>query len=335
MFAVLQLLPDQASTHAEKVDQLFFFLLAVSGFFSVLIAGLIIFFAVKYRRRPENQWPAAIHGSIRLEVLWTGIPFALAMLMFYWGTKLFFDIVCPPENCMEIYVVGKQWMWKIQHQSGQREINRLHVPVGRPVRLTLISQDVIHDFAIPAFRIKQDVLPGRYTTTWFEATKPGEYHIFCDQYCGTNHSAMIGTVVVMPRADFERWLDRGPDDSLAAKGGRLFRKLECLTCHSMNAQARAPVLEGLFGREVHLKDGRTVIADEDYLRRSILYPDADIVDGFEPIMPPYDLENDGVGEEELQQLITYIKSLGQGETPQRIERSAPPRSLKNSKEKKS
>jgi cytochrome c oxidase subunit 2 len=324
MFAALQLFPEQASTHAERVDAYFYFMMVVGGFFSVLIAGMIIYFAVKYRRRAGADRPPAIEGGLKLEIAWTGLPFVLCMVMFYWATKLYFDIARPPADCMEIYVVGKQWMWKIQHQGGQREINQLHVPVGKPVKLTLISQDVIHDFGLPAFRLKIDVLPGRYTTTWFRATRPGKYHLFCDQYCGTNHSAMIGTVTVMSGADFDKWLDRGPDDSLAAKGGRLFRKLQCITCHSMDARARGPVLEGLFGREVHLKDGRALIADYDYIRKSILYPDADIVTGFEAIMPVYDEKNDGVGEEEIQQLITYIKSLGKAEVPSRIERTAPP-----------
>jgi cytochrome c oxidase subunit 2 len=332
MFAALQLFPEQASTHAERVDAFFFFMMAVSAFFSVLIAALIIYFAVKYRRRSDKDRPAHIEGSLTLEIAWTGIPLLLTMIMFYWGAKLYFDIARPPANCMEIYVVAKQWMWKLQHQKGQREINQLHVPVGKPVKLTMISQDVIHDFAVPAFRLKQDVIPGRYTTTWFEATRPGEYHIFCDQYCGTNHSIMIGKVVVMPQADFGKWLARGPDDSLAAKGGRLFRKLQCITCHSMDSQARAPALEGLYGRTVHLRDGREVTADDGYIRKSILYPDADIVAGFEPIMPVYELKNDGgreqesqqLSEEEIRQLISYIKALGKGETPLRIERTPPP-----------
>jgi cytochrome c oxidase subunit 2 len=331
MFADVPLFPEQASTHAVRVDHLYFFLLGLTAFFSILIAALIITFAIKYRRRSPDERGQPIHGGLKLEITWTVIPLLISLVIFYWGADVFFNVSYPPEDSLEVFVVGKQWMWKVQHPGGQSEINQLHVPVDRPVKVVLISQDVIHDFAVPAFRIKQDVLPGRYTATWFQATKVGTYHLFCDQYCGTNHSAMIGQVVVLSQADFQKWLRggdrkiRGGDFSLAAKGEQLFRKLQCITCHSADARARAPVLEGLYLSEVRLQNGRTVLADDDYLRESILDPDAKIVAGFEPIMPTFQGQ---VDEEEIRQLIAFIRSLRRGRTPPRTERTLPPPSIK-------
>lgn len=227
----------------------------------------------------------------------------------------------PPDDAMEIHVVGKQWMWKVQHLGGQREINQLHVPVGRPIKLTLTSQDVIHGFYVPAFRIHHDVLPNRYVTLWFEATKPGRYHLFCTQYCGTNHARMIGEIIVMEQIEFQAWLAQGPDGSLASEGRKLFQKLQCVSCHSGDAKSRAPVIEGIYNREVVLQDGRKVRADEAYLRESILNPDAKIVAGFQPIMPTYAGQ---VNEEEILQLITFLKALGPGQTPRRTEDFEPP-----------
>jgi cytochrome c oxidase subunit 2 len=335
MFADVPLFPEQASTHAEKVDALFFALLGVSGFFALLIAVLIIYFAIKYRRRSDADLPPRIEGGLKLEVFWSVVPLLISLGLFYWGAKVFFRLSTPPPNCMDVYVVGKQWMWKLQHVGGQREINQLHVPVNTPVKLTLISQDVIHDFAVPAFRIKQDVLPGRYTETWFEATRIGTYHLFCDQYCGTDHSGMVGKVVVLSRADFQKWLSRGAeaDDSLAARGEKLFRKLQCITCHSSDSGARAPVLEGLYDRRVELRDGRRVTADARYIRRSILDPDADVVAGFDPIMPTF---RGQVTDEELFQLIAYIKSIRDrrpGDRIPRTERTAPPAAIKEPRKK--
>ncbi|HEX7879419.1 MAG TPA: cytochrome c oxidase subunit II, partial [Candidatus Eisenbacteria bacterium] len=199
----LPLFPEQASTHAASVDNLYFYLLGLAAFFTLLVIALVVFFAIKYRRRSESDLPPRIHGSMALEMLWTIIPLGLSLVTFYLGAKVYFDLSRPPDNAMEIWVVGKQWMWKVQHLEGVREINELHVPVGRPVKLTLTSEDVIHSFYVPAFRIKQDAVPGRYTTTWFEATKVGSYHLFCAEYCGTVHSGMIGTVVVMDPADYQ------------------------------------------------------------------------------------------------------------------------------------
>jgi cytochrome c oxidase subunit 2 len=302
----LPLFPEQASTLAPRVDALLFFLLGVSGFFTLLIAGLILYFAIKYRRRAGNEVAQQIVGSNRLEVAWSVIPLVLAMVMYAWGAGLYFIENTPPADALEIYAVGKQWMWKFQHLSGPREIDELHVPVGRPVKILMTSQDVIHSLFLPAFRVKQDVLPGRYTQLWFEATRPGTYHLFCAEYCGTQHSGMIGWVTVMEPAQFQQWLAGGPEGSPAAGGAKLFEELGCITCHRGDAQARCPELAGLFGRTVTLATGETLTADEAYLRESILDPGARIVAGFQNIMPTY---RGLVTEEGVLELIAYIKSL--------------------------
>lgn len=302
----LPLFPEQASKIAVQVDSLYLFLVLITTFFSLLIGLLIVFFAIKYKRTPTRQ-AEQIHGSMLLEIVWTAIPLAISMVIFVWAAGIYFHMQRPPANALEIYGVGKQWMWKFEHQGGQREINSLHVPTGRPVKVTLISQDVIHDFFVPAFRVKQDVLPNRYTYTWFEATEPGTYHLFCSQYCGTKHSAMIGDVVVMTPDDYEAWLASGKaEGSLAASGEKLFQQLGCATCHRGDAGARGPNLMGLYGRSVRLKDDRTVVADDNYIRESILNPNAKIVSGFEPIMPTF---QGAVKEDDLVQLIAYIKSM--------------------------
>jgi cytochrome c oxidase subunit II len=307
MFTNLPFFPQQASVQAGQVDAVFFFMVAVTGFFSVLIATLVVVFAVKFRRRHPDDIGEAIHGSLALEMLWTVIPFGIAMMMFGWGAKVFFDIYRPPVNAMEIYVVGKQWMWKIQHMDGQREINELHVPVGRPVKLIMGSEDVIHSFYIPAFRVKADVIPGRYNNLWFEATKPGTYHLFCAEYCGTKHSGMIGSVIAMEPADFQDWLSAGrSEDSPVAAGQKLFQDLACSACHRADAPERGPLLTNLFGKTVELQGGGTVVADEAYIRESIVNPQAKIVAGFQPTMPTF---QGLVTEEQLLQLVAYVHSL--------------------------
>jgi len=307
MGPTLPLFPDQASTMASRVDYLYFYLLTVSIFFSILITLTIIYFAIRYRRRSEAELPRGIEGSMKLEIAWTAIPLVIALSFFFWGARLFFAMNRPPDDALQVYVVGKQWMWKIQHADGQREINELHVPVGRAVQLTLTSEDVIHDFFVPAFRMKKDVLPGRYTTAWFTATRPGRYHLFCSQYCGTKHSAMIGWVDVLEPADFQAWLGGGASsESLASAGAKLFQQHACNTCHRPDSLARGPNLEGLFGSPVRLSDGRTVTADETYIRESILTPAAKIVEGYQPIMPTF---QGLIDEEGILQLTAYIKSL--------------------------
>jgi cytochrome c oxidase subunit 2 len=301
--------PEAASAQAGQVDAVFFFLVAITAFFSVLIATLVIVFAVKYHRKNDEEVGVAIHGSLALELLWTVIPFGIAMVMFGWGAKVFFDLSRPPVGATEIYVVGKQWMWKVQHTDGMREINELHVPVGRPVKLIMGSEDVIHSFYIPAFRVKADVIPGRYNTMWFEATKAGTYHLFCAEYCGTKHSGMIGSVVVMEPAEFQGWKGGGKaEDSPVAAGAKLFQDLTCITCHLSGSQGRGPSLTNVFGHQVTLQDGAKVTADEAYIRESILNPQAKIVAGFQPLMPTF---QGLVTEEQLLQLIAYIRSLGE------------------------
>ena len=307
METTLPFFPEQASSLADNVDALYYFLLTVSAFFTLLIAILVIYFAIKYRRRSDDERPHPVAGSLKLELAWTIIPLAIAMVMFFWGAALFFALSRPPEGAMEIYAVGKQWMWKFQHLDGQSEINELHVPVGRPVRLTMASEDVIHSFFVPAFRTKSDVLPGRLTTAWFEATRPGRYHLFCAEYCGTKHSAMIGWVIAMDPVEYQTWLGGGAvSGSLADAGQRLFQQHACNTCHRPDSLARGPNLIGLFGHPVRLADGRTVIADESYLRESIVAPNAKLVEGFQPLMPTY---QGLISEEGILQLIVYIKSL--------------------------
>ncbi|HEY5163316.1 MAG TPA: cytochrome c oxidase subunit II [Terriglobales bacterium] len=298
---------------AAQTDALVLFLVAVTGFFTLVIFILIFSFAMKYRKE-KHPVAADILGSNVLEVTWSIIPFGIFMMMFVWGAIVYMQEVRPPANAMEIFVVGKQWMWKFQHQEGQREINQLHVPLGRDVMLTMISQDVIHDVFIPAFRVKRDVLPGRYTTLWFRAIKPGRYHLFCSQYCGTMHSGMIGEVVVMEPAAYQAWLAGGnAEGSLASTGQKLFQQLGCATCHRFDTQGRGPNLVGVYGKPVLLDDGRTVTADDNYIRESVLTPGAKVVAGFKPIMPSF---NGTVNEEQLLSLVAYVKSISQPEQRQ-------------------
>jgi cytochrome c oxidase subunit 2 len=263
---------------------------------------------VKYRRGTRAyRAPQASHGSLPLEITWSVIPFILMMISFVWGARLFFQIHNAPDHAMEVLVVGKQWMWKLQHANGKREINTLHVPTGRPVRLTMISEDVIHSFFLPACRIKQDVLPGRYTTQWFQGLNPGEYHLFCAEYCGTAHANMIGRLVVQEPADFAAWLVQENVEAPEIAGQQLFERLQCGTCHGNQAENRAPNLGGVFGSRVPLENGGSVVADMAYLRRSILRPKADVVAGFRPIMPAFESQ---LSEEQVLQLIAHIRSLG-------------------------
>jgi len=307
MWSGTPLFPESASTMASRVDALYFFLLAISVFFSLLIAGLIVFYAVKYRRRAADSVGSEIKGGLVLELTWTIVPLLITMVIFVWGASVFFAMSRPPDETINIYVVGKQWMWKFQHLDGQREINELHVPVGRPVKLIMTSEDVIHDVFVPAFRIKADVVPGRYTHLWFQSTNPGRYRLFCAEYCGTKHSGMIGQVVVMDPSEYQTWLSGGASEgSLASAGAKLFQDLACNTCHRADAQGRGPVLEGLFGKTVTLQNGETLSVDEAYVRESILQPAAKITSGFQPIMPTF---QGLVTEEQLLELIEYVKSL--------------------------
>ncbi len=307
--------PPRASAGAAEVDALYGFLLLVGIGMTLLIFFFVFVFAIKYRRKSPDERPKAIHGSIPLEIAWSVIPFLIMLVMFGWGTKLYFINYNPPsKDTLDIYVTGKQWMWKVQYPGGQREINELHVPTGRAVKLTLASEDVIHSFYIPAFRLKHDVVPGSYQTYWFEPTKPGRYHIFCAEYCGTNHSRMIGWVTVMEPAHYQAWLSGGnTGESMAELGERVFQQYGCVTCHVLDQQGRVPSLRNVFGKPVQLDDGQTVLADESYIRESILNPNAKIVKGYHrDIMPVFQGQ---IGEESLLQLIVYIKSLSMPESP--------------------
>jgi cytochrome c oxidase subunit 2 len=302
------LFPEQASTFAPDVDHLLYFLLTVAVFFTLLIFGAIFYFAIRYRRRSDQELPHVQHGGMVLEIVWTVIPFGLTMVMFTWGANIFFRESRPPADALQIYVVGKQWMWKLQHMEGKREINELHIPLGRPVRLTMTSEDVIHSFYVPAFRTKQDAVPGKYSTTWFQPTKVGKYHLFCAEYCGTRHSGMIGWVYVMEPEDYANWLRGGESTgSLAEDGAKLFQDLACANCHKADNTGRCPSLVGVFNSTVKLTSGGTVKADEGYIRESILRPDAKVVAGYQPVMPTF---QGLVTEEGVLQLVEYIKSLG-------------------------
>ncbi len=315
MKSVFSLLPEQASTVAGQVDAIYLFLVAVSIFCMIFAGLLVLVFSIRYRRRAgvESEQP---HEDSRLEIFAGVCMLVLLMTLFGWGAKVYFHSVRPPADAMEIMVTGKQWMWKLQHPQGKREINELHVPVGRPVQLTMTSEDVIHSFFIPAFRIKQDVLPGRYTRLWFEATKVGKYHLFCAEYCGTEHSMMGGWVTVMTPADYERWLGGevapiagAPQETPAQLGEKLFAQLGCTACHSGAPGSLGPDLAGLPGSTVKFTDGTQAVADDDYLRESILDAQTHIVEGYLPVMPVF---RGTVNEDQVIQLIAYIKSLSGG-----------------------
>lgn len=302
------LFPEQASSFAWQVDALYFYLIAVSIAFTVPIVVALFFFAIKYRETEKFATPEEMHGSMVLETVWSIIPFVISMTIFLGGAIIFFNQYTPPDDAMEVYVVGKQWMWKIQHQTGQREINELHVPLGRKVKLTMTTEDVIHDFDIPAFRTKADVVPGRYTYMWFEATKTGKFHLFCAEYCGLNHSGMIGSVIVMEQHEFDNWLSGNVAGQTPVEQGKdLFEnKLGCASCHAGGPTQRGAKLEGIFNHDVKLVGGGTVKADEQYIRNSILNPSAQVVEGYQPIMPTFKGQ---VTEEQLNSLVAYIKSL--------------------------
>jgi cytochrome c oxidase subunit 2 len=326
-----QLFPEQASSIAGQVDGLYAFLVLVSAFFSLLIAFLIVYFSVKYRRRSKAEIPPPVQpttshgaGGMILEIVWSVIPLGLSMIMFAWGASIFFTESRPPADSMEIYVTGKQWMWKIQHMEGAREINQLHIPVDRDIKLTMTSEDVLHDFYVPAFRTKADVVPGKYVTEWFRPTRVGEYHIFCAEYCGTKHSGMIGTVYVLSATDYNIWLGQGSGDgSMAEQGQSLFNQLGCGNCHASvvnNNNGRCPNLNGVFGTRVDLKDGTHVRADESYIRESILYPQSKIVAGYDDIMPTF---KGLITEDGMLKLIEYVKSLGPKNGSQSLATPAP------------
>jgi cytochrome c oxidase subunit 2 len=304
----LPLYPEQASNFAPHVDALMLFLIVVCLFFAVAITAAIVIFFFKFHRKERNAVGIPILGDSRLEAAWMIIPLILAMAMFSWGAIVYVDYRRAPLDTLDIYVIGKQWMWKAQQPNGLKEINELHVPVGRNVRLILASEDVIHDFFVPAFRVKMDVVPGHYNTMWFRPTRPGRYHFFCSQYCGTNHAVMGGWVTVMEPSEYAAWLSgsAGGEMNPVVAGEKLFAEKACVTCHLSNGTGRGPSLNGLYGAQVLLADGSKVTADDAYIRESILQPNAKIVAGYQPLMPPYQGQ---LTEEQILALIAYSKSL--------------------------
>jgi cytochrome c oxidase subunit 2 len=302
--------PKEASTIAPYTDGLYAYLMIMSIFGLLLVAAMITAFSVRYRRA-RNPEATQIEGSTLLEATWTIIPLGLFMVSFVWGALLYFRIFTPPPNAMPVYIIGKQWMWKAEHPGGQHEINALHVPVGRPVQLTMISQDVFHSFSIPSFRVKREVIPGRYSTVWFQATQTGTFHLFCSQYCGTLHSAMIGDIVVMTPDDYEAWTNGSTSGmSLAQNGERLFASLGCNSCHTAGGGGRGPNLYGLYGDKEILATGTSVTVDDAFLRGCILNPSTHAVQGYVPIMPTYQGQ---ISEEGLIDLVEYIKTLKTGD----------------------
>ena len=322
MQSQLPLYPEQASNFAPQVDALMLFIIAICVFFAVAVTVAIILFLYKFRRKASGEIGVAIHGDMRLESAWIVVPLVLALAMFAWGAVVYVDFRRAPTDTLDIYVIGKQWMWKLQQPNGQKEINELHVPVGQNVRLIMSSEDVIHDFSVPAFRVKMDVVPGRYNTLWFRPTKTGKYHFYCSQYCGTNHAIMGGWVTVMEPDEYTAWL-AGSSGTIAnpvLAGEKLFAERSCLACHASDGKGRGPSLNGFFGGKVKLADGSTVTADEQYFRESLFNPNAKIVAGYQPQMPSYQGQ---LTEEQTLDLISYVKSLqaepapstGAGATP--------------------
>lgn len=308
------LMPEAASTQAAQTDLIYYLLLWVSALIIVTVLILVIGFAIRYRRgskAPRGPLPAFF--SREFEIGWTSATLILALFLFWWAASSQLSVLVAPKDALEIHVVAKQWMWKTQHANGAREINELHAPIDTPVRLVMSSQDVIHSFFVPAFRMKQDVVPGRYTETWFNATRLGVFHLFCAEFCGTDHSRMTGRIVILSKEDYGRWLTAQPQgDNLASLGAALFQARGCSGCHADTSKVHAPKLSGIYGRPVQLASGKSVIADDAYLRDSMVLPKRDIAAGYAPIMPSYqDVLSDG----EIQSLTAYIRSLStEGET---------------------
>lgn len=317
--SLFHLFLPEASSIASSIDALFWSMVALCALVALAVIAAIVFYGIRYRRGSAHDRSGRHTENLGVELTWILVPFALFVAAFIWSLSLFALARTPPADARTIYVVAKQWMWKVEHSGGQREINTVHVPLGEPVRLTMTSQDVIHSFYVPAFRLKQDVLPGRYTQLWFVATQPGTFPLFCTQYCGMNHAKMSGAVVVMRRAEYAHWLDgHASGGSLALRGAQVFRSHGCSGCHSPNAAVHAPDLTGLYGQAVHLADGRTMIADERYLHDCILLPAGQVVAGYPPLMPSFSGQ---LSEEELLAVIAYIKSLsplgGEGDADER------------------
>ncbi|MGH7940899.1 MAG: cytochrome c oxidase subunit II [Limisphaerales bacterium] len=309
----IPLFPSAASTTAGSVDDIYFLLLGFSAFTLAIVFLPMIFFLFKYRRGNKAYRGPLKVSTNKIEVTWTIIPTVLFMGLFAWGADAYFYQEVPPPGTLDIDVVGKQWMWKIQHQEGNREIDQLHVPVDRPVKLTLASEDVIHSFSIPAFRVKQDVVPGRFLTEWFKPTRIGTYRFYCTEYCGAGHAEMQGLVYVMSPAAYEEWLAHGkPRDNLAQEGEKLFRELGCSGCHVNSSTVHAPPLDGIYGKLAPLSDGTFARVDDKYIHDHILNPSSQVPAGYAPVMPSF---QGRVNQEQLFELVAYIRSLANKSPP--------------------
>jgi cytochrome c oxidase subunit 2 len=321
MFSGFPLFPEQASTLASRVDNLYLFIVAVTAFFGVLVSVLVVYFAAKYRTDDPMKIGARMTGSIPLELAWSIIPFVISMVIFLWSADVYFDLYRPPDQTLEVYSTGKRWMWRFQHLDGQSEINELHVPVGRAVKVTFTSEDVLHSLYMPAFRTKADAIPGRYSSIWFTATRVGEFPIRCAEYCGTRHSGMIGKVVVMEPKDYQTWLGGGSAGSLSARGERLFNDLACNTCHQNDGSGRGPSLVNKYGTEEQLAGGDRVPVNESYVRESILNPQMQIAAGYQPLMPTFQGLVDEAG---VLALVEYVKTLASQGGTGAVQATSPP-----------
>jgi cytochrome c oxidase subunit II len=305
------MLPPAKSPTAEITDALFYFINVASLIFIVSITAAIIWFAWKYRRRSEEDVTPVISHNSKLEITWSVIPLILVMIVYGWGFSGYVNLATPPSDAYEIRVVGKSWLWEFHYQNGNVSINELHVPANRPVKLIMSSDDVIHSFYVPDFRVKRDVLPNRYSSLWFEANEAGESVIFCTEYCGRAHSDMIATVIAHEPQEFENWLETAgsADDNLepAELGEQLTNRYACVTCHSVDgSEIQGPSFQGLFGADRTLESGETVTADENYIRESILEPNAKVVQGYEPVMPSF---SGSLNDRQVDAIIEYIKTL--------------------------
>ncbi|MGN6562596.1 MAG: cytochrome c oxidase subunit II [Thermomicrobiales bacterium] len=299
--------PGQASTVAGQVDHLLLVLVGLALLFAVPVCGLLVYFSIKYRRGSKADRTHIVTSSLKIELAWTIGPTIISLFVFAWAASIYFNMFRPPANSLEINVVGKQWMWKAQQPNGKREINELHVPTGQPIKLTMTSEDVIHDFYVPAFRLKHDVIPGRYSTMWFTATTPGRYRLFCSQYCGTDHAGMIGWIIVMSPADYQQWLSSGTTSAtLAAQGEQLFHQYGCSGCHLADGSGVGPSLVGIYGRPTPLEGGGFATVDDQYIRDSILLPQKQVAAGYKPVMPSFQGQ---IGDDDILAIIAYIKSL--------------------------
>jgi cytochrome c oxidase subunit 2 len=301
-------LPLDAAASASRLDNLALCLLLLTGAVALVLLALMIGFSIRYRAGSNADRTHVPKKGLPLEIAWTVIPLLLFLGVYAWGAIDYVKLYQAPDDAMPVFVVAKQWMWEAEHASGRREIGELHLPLGRPVRMVMTSQDVIHSFFVPDFRVKQDVLPGRYTSIAFTPSRTGEYRLYCAEFCGTEHAMMLGRIVVMRPAEFARWLDAGPHQpGMAARGYELYRRYGCSGCHDPGSSVHAPDLTGLLGRRVHLADGRELTADGPYVRDSILLPQKDVVAGYASIMPSFAGQ---VGEEDILAIIEYIRESG-------------------------